>query len=103
MPTAREDSRAFGFPPPRAAWLQAVRLEEGPQGLRDLEVALFAEHEPVVGMGTEVHVRVEPTADHEPRDVGQRRPIDRDAGQHLALRAPGLERLLTEQVLDAED
>ena len=39
----------------------------------------------------------------EPRHVRQRGPVHRHAGQHLPARAPGLERLLAQHVLDPED
>ena len=69
--------------------LQAVRLEEGPQGLGHLEVALLAEHEAVVRVRAERLVRrikplgealdaglrnveVETAADDQPRHVRER-------------------------------
>ena len=48
-------------------------------------------------------VAIEAAGDDEPRHLGHRARIDGDAGDHLASGRSGLVRLLTEEMLDAQD
>src|SRR3954470_8291970 len=99
--------------------LQAVCLEEAPNGLGDLLIARFAVDQSVVGVGAErLELRVKPLSeplrviewrvavetagDDEPWHIGDHAPIDRDPGDHLASGGSGLVRLLAEEMLDAE-
>ncbi len=104
---------------PPAARLQPVRLEEHPDRVGDLQVALLAEDQAVVGVRPErLVVGIEPVG--QALRVGRGIPRSRPAPitrrgvssrtrrrsarrQHLATRRPGLVRLLAEQVLDAQD
>src|SRR6266550_6231136 len=100
--------------------LQPVRLEEPPDRLGDLLMALLADDEPVMRVRSErLVLRAEPLgqplgcllrdepvqtgADHEPRDLGERPAIDGDPAHDLTKGAAALVRLLTEEVLDPQD
>src|SRR5664279_3725823 len=100
--------------------LQAVRLEEGPDAVHDLPVALRPEHHPVVRMGPVLLVlraepcrqllggyrsvgSVEARADDEARHVRQAGRVHGHAREHVRAGASGLPGLLAQQVLDPQD